>query len=544
LHALAHTLQVGRAALPARLAVVASDLDALVEKLEASLSGELLEGCYRGSSRDSSRELALFQSEPSAARAFLRELVDSGRLERVGELWVHGVSVDWSRTYRDNRPGVVRAPTYPFARDRHFIDVDSEVVPSSIERASRIESLASLQTPELVVRLVHRLTKTSLDEIPLDATLADVGVDSLIAMQLLVQIERTSGVRVHLSDLRKRPTLSELVRLIDARKVRGNGIRDRYPELEVMQEGSELTPVFWFHGGFGTVQPYVPLVRAVGGAGQLPFYAIQARGIRTDDAPITDLVEMAQYYAEIILNTQPAGECQIGGYSHGGRVAYEVARQLQLQGRQVKNIVMIDSAFPLEVKMSERTRYIISLFNVLKTANVKVSREDMAEILASADLVGSLVGYGVRAGVRYTEGELRSLLRRMATVLGANLAACNKYASQLQDLPDPFGPSVHYFIRGRQDLSYGPFLGDIMPREGEIALGLRELNRLFDRDEVALWRTKLPQLQAVRTPSEDHMTMFDDPETIRTIAATCRRIYGVEENDLLRVSLEAVKAAS
>jgi thioesterase domain-containing protein len=311
-----------------------------------------------------------------------------------------------------------------------------------------------------------------------------------------------------------------------------------------MQEGSELTPVFWFHGGFGTVQPYVPLVRAVGGAGALPFYAIQARGIRTDDAPITDLVEMAQYYTEIIQHVQPTGECQIGGYSHGGRVAYEVARQLQRKDRAVKNIVMIDSAFPLEVKMSERTRYVISLFNVLKTANVKVSREDMAEILASADLVGSLVGYAVRAGVRYTEGELRSLLRRMSTVLGANLAACNKYASQLQELPDPFAPEVHYFIRGRQELSYGPFLGDIMPREGEIALGLRELNRLFDRDEVALWRTKLPQLQAVRTPSEDHMTMFDDPETIRTIAATCRKIYGVEERELARVTVEAVKAAS
>jgi hypothetical protein len=67
---------------------------------------------------------------------------------------------------------------------------------------------------------------------------------------------------------------------------------------------------------------------------------------------------------------------------------------------------------------------------------------------------------------------------------------------------------------------------------------------LFDRDEVALWRAKLPQLQAVRTPSEDHMTMFDDPETIRTIAATCRKIYGVEERELVRVSLETVKAAS
>jgi hypothetical protein len=131
----------------------------------------------------------------------------------------------------------------------------------------------------------------------------------------------------------------------------------------------------------------------------------------------------------------------------------------------------------------------------------------------------------------------------MSTILGANLAACNKYAGQLRDLPEPHGPAAYYFSRGRQDLSYGPFLGDIMPREGEIALGLRELNRLFDRDEVALWRTKLPELSAVRTTSEDHMTMFDDAETVRTIAATCRRIYGVEGRERSRTATANGKLA-
>ena len=539
LHALAYTLQVGRAALPERLAIVAQDLDALVVKLEEFLSGELAVGCYTGSARDKNRGFELLHQEPSAAQAFLRELVDTGRLDRVAELWVHGVSVDWSRMYREHRPSSVRAPTYPFARERHWIDAEqltSAPASAAVERASRIESLKSLPTPELVVRLIHRLTKTALEQIALDARLSDVGVDSLIAMQLLVEIERVSGVRVHVSDLRKRPTLSDLARLIDTRKARGATARDRYPELEVMQEGGELTPVFWFHGGFGTVQPYVPLVRAIGGAGQLPFYAIQARGIRTDDAPITDLIEMGRYYAEIIQHVQPSGDAQIGGYSHGGRVAYEVARQLQLSGRRVKNIVMIDSAYPLKIRMTERTRYIISLFNFLKTANVHVSREEMSELLAAADLVGALASYGVRAGLRYTEAELTSMLRRMATVLGANLAACNKYTDDLQDLPDPHTPSAHYFLRGRQDVSYGPFLGDIIPQEGEIAYGLRELNKLFDRDEVALWRQKLPQIQAQRTPSEDHMTMFDDAETIRTIATTLRKIYGVEERERARAA--------
>lgn len=523
MQALAYTLQCGRAAFKHRAAIVATSIQMLIEKIECLLTGKKSIGTYLSQPQANADEYDLLCKKHMAARAFTRKLLEQGCYDLVAKLWVGGVSVDWPALYKNNRPAILQLPTYPFARERYWMDAPSPAAQPN-QKQSHYEKLSSLPTKELLVHLVHQLAKIDYEQIGLDKTFAGIGIDSLMAMELLTCIERATGVRIFFSDLNKRLSLTTLAELIESR--RSKGIRDIYPELEVMQVGAGLLPVFWFHGGFGTIQPYIPLVRAIGG--DLPFYAIQARGMRTDQEPIRDLTQMAKYYTEILLHKHPEDDFQLGGYSHGGRVAYEVARQLQIRGRRVKNIVMIDSAYPVEVKTNERLRYIISFFNVLKTAGASIDRTEMEELLSSADLVSALSECGVDKGLRYTKDELESLLHRMATILEANLHACNKYKEQIKKLSDQQTPELYYFQRKTQELSYGPFLGNTIPNKGEIAEALRNLNKTFDRDEVSLWRKVLPRLSLIKTPSEDHMTMFDDAATIKVIATKCMEIYGVK----------------
>lgn len=536
MQALAYTLQCGRAAFKHRAAIVATSIQMLIGKLECLLTGKKSIGIYLSQPQANTDEFDLLCKKHMAARAFTSKLLEQGCYDLVAKLWVGGVSVDWSALYKKNRPAILQMPTYPFARERYWMDAPSPVTQPNQEQF-HYEKLKSLPAKDLLVHLVHRLAKIDYEQIGLDKSFAAIGIDSLMAMELLTSIERVTGVRIFFSDLNKKLNLTTLAELIESR--RNRGIRDIYPELEVMQEGAGLLPVFWFHGGFGTIQPYIPLVRAIGG--DLPFYAIQARGMRTDTEPIRDLMEMAKYYTEILLHKHPEGDFQLGGYSHGGRVAYEVARQLQIRGRCVKNIVMIDSAYPIEVKTNERLQYIISFFNVLKTAGVCVDRTEMKKLLSSADLVSALSECGVNKGLPYTKDELKSLLHRMATILEANLFACNKYKEQIKELSDPQTPELYYFQRKSQELSYGPFLGNTIPKEGEIAEALRNLNKTFDRDEVSLWRKVLPRLSAIKTPSEDHMTMFDDAATIKVIVAKCKEIYGVKPVGQARKAVHVIE---
>ncbi|MBV9493032.1 MAG: SDR family NAD(P)-dependent oxidoreductase [Acidobacteria bacterium] len=125
LAALAHTLQVGREPMEERLALIVTSAEELVEKIEGWLGGKsAIEDLYQGQVKRNRDALSLFSAD-----ADLRQTVDkwfaNGKLSRLLELWAQGLDLDWTRLYGATRPGRISLPTYPFARERHWIDVDA-----------------------------------------------------------------------------------------------------------------------------------------------------------------------------------------------------------------------------------------------------------------------------------------------------------------------------------------------------------------------------------------------------------------------------------
>ncbi len=106
---IAYTLQVGRDAMPERLAIIVSDLAELREKLGGFLAGDSpIAGLYRGTVLRPDRE-----SETLAAH--------SAPLEDLARAWVRGAEVDWWSFYGKASPRRIPLPVYPFARERCWI---------------------------------------------------------------------------------------------------------------------------------------------------------------------------------------------------------------------------------------------------------------------------------------------------------------------------------------------------------------------------------------------------------------------------------------
>ncbi|WP_327320411.1 SDR family NAD(P)-dependent oxidoreductase [Streptomyces sp. NBC_01235] len=116
---LAYTLQVGREAMRHRLAFYASDLDEVRARLDAYLDGRA-EGLHQGQA-DRERPLASALADAEDAET-LRRWVRRGKYDLVLELWTQGLDVDWAALYEAGTPRRAALPTYPFARERHWID--------------------------------------------------------------------------------------------------------------------------------------------------------------------------------------------------------------------------------------------------------------------------------------------------------------------------------------------------------------------------------------------------------------------------------------
>ena len=110
---LAYSLQVGREPMVARVAVLASTQEELLQRLRRWLDA----GDAEGQSWSGDRRTARTEPEPR-----ILDAVGSGRLEEVARLWVRGNSIPWARLAAGRaarRMGGL--PTYPFARERYWI---------------------------------------------------------------------------------------------------------------------------------------------------------------------------------------------------------------------------------------------------------------------------------------------------------------------------------------------------------------------------------------------------------------------------------------
>jgi amino acid adenylation domain-containing protein len=187
-----------------------------------------------------------------------------------------------------------------------------------------------------------------------DAHFFALGGNSLLALRMVNRIRAELGADLPLGQVFEAPTLRQLAACIS----RGGGGVNCAVELS----GGDGDELFLFHVLGGSVAPYLPMARGWPG----PVRAFQSRGlVEAGTAPLPpDLETMAAGYREELLRYRPDGPFILGGWSMGGFLAYEVARQLAAQGQRAY-VLMIDSDIPdIELPDTEIGRHLAFLINL------------------------------------------------------------------------------------------------------------------------------------------------------------------------------------
>ncbi len=118
---MAYTLQIGREAMEERLAVVVSDMEGLLEKLEDySLGKDHIEGLYRGNAKAGNTSFG-YLLDGEEGKGFVKSLIANGNLSKLAQLWVAGIEMDWGLLHRGNPHKRIPLPAYPFARESYWI---------------------------------------------------------------------------------------------------------------------------------------------------------------------------------------------------------------------------------------------------------------------------------------------------------------------------------------------------------------------------------------------------------------------------------------
>ncbi len=125
-----YTLQLGRREHDLRGFVIAEDVEGAARALRAAEAGEWPTARVAGepSGEEPSRVLLLLAQGPAAGGPTVSVL-----LETLGRLWLSGAPIDWRRLYAGERRRRLALPTYPFARQRFWLE--PRAVSPPVERA-------------------------------------------------------------------------------------------------------------------------------------------------------------------------------------------------------------------------------------------------------------------------------------------------------------------------------------------------------------------------------------------------------------------------
>ncbi|MEU0099840.1 amino acid adenylation domain-containing protein [Streptomyces sp. NPDC006267] len=172
----------------------------------------------------------------------------------------------------------------------------------------------------------HWKTLLGREQIGLEDDFFELGGSSIKLIELLHHLRTEFGVGVPVSRLYQVTTLHGMAATVE--DVLLGTTADELPSLTF--NAGQAPALFCFPpaGGHGLVYR--------GLAGHLPDYAVTGFNYLPGDDKVAR-------YADLIEAARPDGSCLLLGYSLGGNLAFETAKELEQRGRHVAHVVILDS---------------------------------------------------------------------------------------------------------------------------------------------------------------------------------------------------------
>lgn len=167
-----------------------------------------------------------------------------------------------------------------------------------------------------------------------------VGGHSLLAVRLFTRIEDEFKVQLPLPLIFHAPR----VRLLAQHLRKAQAEARPWDPLVPIQTAGHQPPLFLIHPAPGTVLCYGELARLLGT--DQPIFGLQARGIDGIQSPDGRIESMAEDYLRALSPVRGHGPVRLGGWSMGGIIALEMARQLRDQGIEVQLVLLFDTHAP------------------------------------------------------------------------------------------------------------------------------------------------------------------------------------------------------
>jgi len=204
--------------------------------------------------------------------------------------------------------------------------------------------------------------------------------------------------------------------------------------VRIQPKGSKR-PLFCVHEVDGLCLAYADLARHLGS--KQPVYGLQSKGLQQDEAVETDLPAMARNYIEDMRVVQPHGPYLIAGWSMGGVLAFEMSRQIRMQGDSIDLLAVIDTPTPRLFSQNlpvNQVGFLLDLIGAFvgSAERLAIIGEELRQ-LEPDEQVRFVLNMAIKARI-VEQSMTLSLFKKFMGVYQANKIAMHNYEAQPYDV--------------------------------------------------------------------------------------------------------------
>jgi amino acid adenylation domain-containing protein len=249
--------------------------------------------------------------------------------------FLHGASVPTHWTFLD------RLPLLPNGK------IDRAAL-RRLDQPALSGATSALRRPGPTERRVMEIWRDALgaNEFGLDQSFFTIGGHSLLATVVVARMREAFRVELPLRTIFEHNTVESLAAEID--RISLHSSKEPYRSESIVpftrrQDGRRL---FLVHPIGGSAGCYVDLATALGE--HVVAIGLNAPGLSDKESPIDDLRALAHFHLEAFREAYDDQCLALLGWSFGGLVAYEMARQAQERGLHIELLAMVDTYAPVD----------------------------------------------------------------------------------------------------------------------------------------------------------------------------------------------------
>ena len=225
-----------------------------------------------------------------------------------------------------------------------YQEVNDEII--KMFRVSQATPPAN-EVEELLLRAFEDTLELRENEFGTETQVFEMGATSIDLIKVTRAIEKRLNLtaQIPISIMLTNSTVRSLAKALEDLHT-----AKEYNPVVTLQHHGDKPPLWLIHPGVGEVLVFLPLAKFFP---DRPIHAIRARGFNPSETPFQFVPDAVSTYHAAIKRQQPTGPYALAGYSYGSMLAFEVAKELERAGDEVRFLASFNLPPHIKTRMRQ-----------------------------------------------------------------------------------------------------------------------------------------------------------------------------------------------